>query len=351
MSKLLDKIKSAGSIKIADVLSESAFFNEKDLVPTDLPILNVAFSANLFGGFSSGLSLLAGASKSFKTMLGLYAMKAYLDKYEDAIAVFYDSEFGVTPSYIKTFGIDTSRIVHIPIRHIEELKFDIVKRLDAIDRGEKVFIFIDSVGNLASKKEVEDAENEKSVADMSRAKALKSLFRIITPSLTTKDLPCFAIMHTYKTMDLFPKDVVSGGTGAVYSANQIFIITKAQEKEGTEIVGYRFTINIEKSRMVREKSKLPFTVMYGKGIMKYSGLFDIALDLGYIVKTSAVSYGVPSIYGEDKFKRKASENNPEFWDKILADEKFQELIFNRFSLEVAATMDDGEVSFEEDEDE
>lgn len=351
MSKLLDKIKSAGSIKIADVLSDSTFFNEKDNVVTELPILNVAFSAKTGGGFTSGLTLFAGASKSFKTMLGLYSLKAYLDKYPDAIGLFYDSEFGVTPSYIKTFGIDTTRIVHVPIRHIEELKFDIVKRLDSIERGDKVFIFIDSVGNLASKKEVEDAEAEKSVADMSRAKALKSLFRIVTPSLTTKDIPCFAIMHTYKTMDLFPKDVVSGGTGAYYSANQIFIISKSQEKEGTEIIGYKFTISIEKSRTVREKSKLPFTVMYGKGIMKYSGLFDIGIDLGYIVKNNAVSYSIPSLYGDDKFKRKQIETSDEIFGKILVDEKFTDAIFNRYSLEVASKIDETSetVSFDDDE--
>jgi hypothetical protein len=70
---------------------------------------------------------------------------------------------------------------------------------------------IDSIGNLASKKEVEDAENEKSVADMSRAKSLKSLFRIITPHLTTKNIPCLAVNHIYQEMGLYPKAIVSGG--------------------------------------------------------------------------------------------------------------------------------------------
>ena len=54
------------------------------------------------------------------------------------------------------------------------------------------------MGNLASKKEVEDAEAGKSVADMSRAKAFKSLFRMVTPHLTLKDIPLIVVNHTYK---------------------------------------------------------------------------------------------------------------------------------------------------------
>ena len=186
-------------------------FNAKESIPTDLPILNLAFSGSLDGGLLPGLTVVAGASKSFKTMLSLYCMKAYLDKYKDGIAMLYDSEFGITPEYIASFDIDIERVVHIPITNVEELKFDIVQRLGEIDKKDKVFIMIDSIGNLASKKEVEDAENEKSVADMTRAKSLKSLFRIITPHLTTKNIPCLAINHIYMTQEMYSKPIVSGG--------------------------------------------------------------------------------------------------------------------------------------------
>jgi hypothetical protein len=145
------------------------------------------------------------------TLLALYCMKAYFNKYPEAIALLYDSEFGVTPDYLKTNGIDPSRVIHIPIEHVEQLKFDAVKRLEEIKRGDKVFIMLDSLGNLASKKEVEDAENEKSVADMSRAKAIRSFLRIITPHLTMKDLPCVVINHIYSTQELYSKVVIPGG--------------------------------------------------------------------------------------------------------------------------------------------
>ena len=343
MSALLDRMKKSGSIKSTALLTESTFFMKKDVVETDLPILNIAFSGDIDGGLIPGLTILAGASKSFKTLLGLYCLKAYMNKYPDAICLFYDSEFGVTPDYIKSNGIDGSRILHIPVEHVEQLKFDIVKRLEEIKRGDKVFIFVDSLGNLASKKEVDDANDEKSVADMSRAKAIRSLLRIVTPHLTMKDLPCIIVNHVYNTMELYSKVVIPGGTAVTYAANQIFVITKAQEKEGTELVGYNFTINIEKSRFVREKSKLPFTVTYEDGIQKYSGLLDIAMDTGFVIKPSNGWYQkVDKITGEiidGKFRFKDTQNK-EFWDSILNSKLFKSAVKSKYQLGDVPMMDD-----------
>ena len=333
---LLEKMLKSGSIKGAAVLAKSNFFNAKESIPTDLPILNIAFSGSLDGGLLPGLTVVAGASKSFKTMLSLYCMKAYLDKYKDGIAILYDSEFGITPEYIKSFDIDIERVIHIPIMNIEELKFDIVGRLNEIEKKDKVFIMIDSIGNVASKKEVEDAENEKSVADMSRAKQLKSLFRIITPHLTTKNIPCLAINHIYMEQGLYPKAIVSGGTGIYYSANQIFIISKSQEKDGDQLSGFKFTINIEKSRYVREKAKLPFTVLYNSGVQKWSSLFDLAQEAGFIIKPKVGWYALvdqsTGEISEKSYRAKDIENNVSFFEKLIKDDKFKEFVEKKYKL-------------------
>jgi len=210
MSDLLQRMLKAGSIKSV-TLDESALFNDKDQSPTEIPIINLALGGKLKSGLISGLTFLAGPSKHFKSLLGLVLVKAYMKKYKDSICIFYDSEFGITPDYIKSNGLDPSRIVHVPIEHLEHLKFDIAKRLDEIKRGDKVIFFIDSVGNLASKKEAEDALNGNAAADMTRAKVMKSLWRIVTPHLTTKDIPCIAVNHTYQTMEMFSKAIMSGG--------------------------------------------------------------------------------------------------------------------------------------------
>jgi RecA/RadA recombinase len=312
----------------------------------------MALSGTVDGGLVSGLTFLAGPSRHFKSLLGLIMVKAYMNKYKDAVCLFYDSEFGITPDYIRTNGIDTERVIHIPIEHLEQLKFDISKRLESIERGDKVIIFIDSVGNLASKKEVEDALDGKSVADMTRARVMKSLWRIVTPHLTTKDLPLIAVNHTYQTMEMFSKAVMSGGTGGMYSANQVFIIGKAQEKATSgdkELLGYNFTINIEKSRFVKEKSKFPFLVTFDGGIQKYSGLLELATEANMI---SVGKYSRSTGYAViDQETGEVGAMMPfdktqtsEFWNPILKSEKFKEHIKQKYGIAYGSLLQDEEES-------
>ena len=274
---IMDKLEKNSRIKSSAPLNKSKLFSDKEMTTTPVPMINVALSGDPDGGLSSGLTTLAGPSKHFKTSFALLMAAAYLKKHEDAVLLFYDSEFGSPQQYFTSFGIDTSRVLHTPIMDVEELKFDLINQLENIERKDKVIIIIDSVGNLASKKELEDAKNEKSVGDMSRAKALKSLFRMTTPYLTMKDVPLLAINHTYQEIGLFPKAIVSGGTGIYYSSDNIWIIGRQQEKKGTEIEGYNFIINVEKSRFVKEKSKIPISVTWEGGIAPYSGLLDVGL--------------------------------------------------------------------------
>jgi len=348
MNNLLEKMKNAGSIKATSILSESIFFNEKDQIPTSIPIINVALSGKLDGGLTAGLTFIAGPSRHFKSLLGLLLIKAYMDYYDDSICLFYDSEFGITPEYISSLNIDTNRVIHIPIEHAEQLKFDISKRLEKIDRGDKICIFIDSVGNLASKKEVEDALDEKSVADMSRAKVMKSIWRIVTPHLTTKDIPCIAVNHTYQTMELYSKAVMSGGTGGMYSANQVLIIGKAQEKDGSELIGYNFTINIEKSRFVREKSKLLFTVTYNGGINRWSGLLDLAQEAGMVIKPKNGWYAKVDEDGviQGKNYRQAETDNAEFWNDILNSDKFRNFVKQKYQISSGDMISDKQIEEE-----
>ena len=332
---IMNKLKKNSKVEFTSILSESKFFTEKDMIQTDVPMINVALSGNIDGGLAPGLTVLAGPSKHFKTSFALIMAAAYLREHEDAVLLFYDSEFGSPQDYFKSFGIDTSRVLHTPITNVEELKFDIISQLEGIDRGDKVIIVIDSVGNLASKKELEDAINEKSVADMSRAKALKGLFRMTTPYLNMKNIPLIAVNHTYKELSLFPKDIVSGGTGIYYSADNIWILGRQQDKQGTEIKGYHFIINIEKSRYVKEKSKIPISVSWEGGVQKWSGLLDVALDGGYITKPSNGWYcRVDRNTGEilDPKVREKDTLNKEFWIPILEETDFKDYVRKKYSI-------------------
>ena len=341
---IMDKLKKNSKIKSTDILSDSKFFNEKDFTPTDVPMINVALSGSVDGGLAAGLTVLAGPSKHFKTSFALLMAGAYLKAHPDAVMLFYDSEFGSPQSYFEQFGIDTDRVLHTPITNVEELKFDMIGQLEELDRDDEVIIVIDSIGNMASKKELEDAQNEKSVADMSRAKALKGLFRMTTPYLTMKNIPLLAINHTYKEIGLFPKDVVGGGTGIYYSADNIWILGRQQDKKGTEIQGYHFVINVEKSRYVKEKSKIPITVSWDGGVRKYSGLLDCALAGGYVTKPSNGWYAVVNkATGEVGPKvRYDVTNDQAFWDPVFSDTDFKEFLKKQYQIgfQSLVSMDD-----------
>ena len=345
----MDKLKKNSKIKTTEVLSDSKFFNEKDMTQTDVPMINVALSGSIDGGLSSGLTVLAGPSKHFKTSFALLMASAYLKKHDDAVMLFYDSEFGSPQSYFEQFDIDVSRVLHTPVANVEELKFDLISQLEEIDRSDNVIVVIDSIGNLASKKELEDALSEKSVADMSRAKALKGLFRMATPYLTMKNIPLLAINHTYKEIGLFPKDVVGGGTGIYYSADNIWILGRQQDKKGTEIQGYHFVINVEKSRFVKEKSKIPITVSWDGGVRSYSGLLDVALAGGYVTKPSNGWYAATSLQdGEASRKVRYDETlTKEFWDPIFADTDFKEFVKKQYSIGFQQQVDFDEIVLEQ----
>ena len=341
---IMDKLKKNSKIKETSILSDSKFFTEKDMVATDVPMMNVALSGSAEGGLAPGLTVLAGPSKHFKTSFALIMASAYLKKYDDAVLLFYDSEFGSPQAYFETFEIDTNRVLHTPVANVEELKFDMISQLEQIERGDKVVIVIDSVGNLASKKELEDALNEKSVADMSRAKALKGLFRMTTPYLNMKDIPLIAVNHTYKEIGLFPKDVVSGGTGIYYSADNIWIIGRRQDKTGTEVTGYHFVINVEKSRYVKEKSQIPISVSWEGGVQRWSGLLDVAVAGNWVAKPSNGWYcRVDRSSGElmDPKSRERDTLTAEFWEPILEETDFADFIKRKYSI-VSEAINEGE---------
>lgn len=234
MNELMAKLSKVGMKSV--LLSESEVYKNRDITVSSIPCINIALSGEVDGGFGSGVGILAGPSKHYKSNTGLILVSDYLKKHKDAFCLFYDSEFGTPPSYWDTQGIDSSRVLHQPIETIEDLKFDLPQKLENLKLGDKVIIFVDSIGNLPSKKESQDALDSKSVTDMTRAKEIKSLFRIITPQIKTRNLVALFVAHTYQTMELYSKAVVSGGcldgyTKIVMSDNSLKEIKDIQEGE------------------------------------------------------------------------------------------------------------------------
>lgn len=332
---LLDKIRENTTSNLTTTLDQSILFNEETPIPTMIPAMNIALAGSLDGGLIAGNTVIAGKSKHFKTGIMLLLLKSFLDADPDAVGLLYFSEFGSPKSYFEGWDIDLTRVMITPVTNIEMLKQDIVKQLNGFKRGDKVFIGTDSIGNLASLKEVTDAEDGKTTTDMTRAKAFKSLFRIITPQLALLGIPAIWINHTYMTLEMYAKEVVSGGTGAYLSADNIIVIGRQQDAEGKGkdqvINGYDFILKIEKSRYVKEKSTIILRVRYDTGVSKWSGLLDLAVESGHVVKAKDGSSYVYSASHTEALKELQTDTEA-FWSPILADPGFKKFVEDKYRL-------------------
>lgn len=337
-SSILKKILENENHSMAEVLKHSSYFQSPILYRTAVPMVNIALSGLLDGGLHDGMTVLAGPSRHFKSNFGLLMMKAFLDKDPENYVLFYDSEKGITKSYFESFGIDESRVIHVPIFSIEDLKNKMASILDSCERYEKIMFFVDSLGNLPSNKEVEDAKDQKIVVDMTRAKAVKSFTRVVSGQLKFKNIPAVIVAHTYKTQEMFAKDVVGGGTGVVYIPDNIWILGRRQNKDGDEIEGYDFVIRIEKSRFIKERSEIPIRVSFEHGIHQYSGLSDLAVEMGILAPTKIKNSKAVTFTDKDGEETTLLEDDVDrdgkFWEMVFAETDFKQKLEQKFKLSV-----------------
>lgn len=151
---------------------------------------------------------------------------------------------------------------------------------------------------------------------------------------------------SHNTQELYSKAIVSGGTGIYYSSDTIFILGRQQEKDADGIAGYNFVINVEKSRYTREKSKIAIQVLHEGGINKWSGLLDMALASGHVIKPKNGWYAkVNKETGEisEKSYREAQTNTSDFWTDILKTPSFIKYVEETYKVANGAIMGDDEI--------
>jgi hypothetical protein len=110
---------------------------------------------------------------------------------------------------------------------------------------------------------------------------------------------------------------------------------RRQNKKGTEVQGYDFIISVDKSRFVKEKSRIPITVSWDDGIGLYSGLLDIALIGGQVIKPNNGWYQrVDNETGEllGTKVREKDTNNAEFWEPIFKETNFKEFVKQGYQI-------------------
>lgn len=284
---------------LGSVMEQSTFSDVTEWIDTGNYHLNACVSGSLFGGWPNNRSCsIAGPSGTGKTFLILNSIREAINMGYNV--VFYDSEAAVDKDLMKKFGIDTNKVNYQPTNTVQEFRTSvttITKRMQEVKRsgGEvpKLMIILDSAGNLATAKEIEDARTGSEKSDMTRSKILKSIFRIIMTPLADLKIPFLFTNHTYQTQDFISRQVAGGGTGPEYAASIVLFLNKAQLKEGGEKAGIIVTAKPNKNRFAKP-NPIKFHLHYTQGMNKFVGLEnyidweDIGITKGIIEKGQKV---------------------------------------------------------------
>ena len=254
----------------------------KDYIDTGSYIFNALVSGSIYGGVPSNkITAIAGESSTGKTFFCLGIVQHFLDSDPDAGVIYFESESAISKQMIVDRGIHADRMMIVPVSTIEEFRTQSCRILDKYmeqnesDRKPMMFV-LDSLGMLASNKEVEDVANDKNVRDMTKSQLIKGAFRVLTLKLGKANVPMLVTNHTYDVIGSYiPTKEMGGGSGLKYASSTIVYLSKKKEKDGTEVVGNIIKCKAQKSRLTKENSQIETRLYYDKGLDRYYGLLEL----------------------------------------------------------------------------
>ncbi len=217
MSFIKNMMKATGN-EYAALVDEGIEINDvENYIDTGCYALNAILSGSIYGGIADNkITALAGDSGVGKSMVSLGIVKSFLDKNKDGICMYFESEAAITSDMVKNFGIDTKRIAVIGVSTVEEFRNQVIKIADEYLQIEKesrkpMLLILDSLGMLSTSKEMADTAEGKDTTDMTRARVIKSIFRVLTLKLGKARIPLLLTNHTYNTLSMYATKVQSGG--------------------------------------------------------------------------------------------------------------------------------------------
>lgn len=288
--------------------------------------LNALLSGTIFGGVPSNRVVgFAGEEATGKTFFLLSIVKNFLHNNPDATVLYFETEHGLDSQDLKRRGIDVSRFVAIPVATVEDVRTQVVKAIkwyveNFPDRPPILFC-LDSLGQLTTNSEVEDAESGENKSDMGRrAKLIKGVFRVLSMKLGKENIPLIMTNHTYESMNPYSGGPnMSGGQGLKYAASTILFLRKKKDRDSDKnVVGNVITCETVKSRLSRPNQKIDVKLSFDRGLERYSGLADIAVRAGVWSKPGKTSKFIILPDGEKK-DISVIEENPEtyFTEDVL----------------------------------
>jgi len=325
MSFIKDLAKASGN-EYAGVVADGVAAGDVDsFIDSGSYIFNALLSGSLHGGLPMNkITALAGESATGKTYFALGICQKFLEDNPDSAVIYFESESALTKDMIEERGIDSSRIVIVPVVTVQEFRNQSLSILDKYletDESERpqMMFCLDSLGMLSTTKEIEDTAEGKETKDMTRAQITKGAFRVLTLKLGRAKVPMIVTNHTYDVIgSMFPQKEMGGGSGLKYAASSIIFLSKRKEKDGTEIIGNIIHCKNAKSRLTVENRMVDVRLTYDKGLDRYYGLLDLALAFD-VFKKQGTRVLLPN--GKTEYG-KTINNNPE---KFFTDDVMEQL--------------------------
>ena len=229
-------IKETGN-EYASLVSEGVEAGDVDtFINTGSYMFNALLSGSIHGGIPSNkITALAGESATGKTFFVLGMVKHFLDNNPDAGVIYFESESALTKKLIEDRGIDSERMIIMPVTTVQEFRTQSLTVLDKyIEQNEAdrkpILMVLDSLGMLSTTKEVEDTADGKETRDMTRAQVLKAAFRVLTLKLGRAKVPMVITNHTYDVVGAYmPMKEMGGGSGLKYADSTIVYLSKKKE--------------------------------------------------------------------------------------------------------------------------
>jgi len=292
-------------------------------IDTRSMVFNALVSGSIYGGIADNKILaLAGQSSTGKTFFCLSLIQSFLEQNKEGVCLYFDSENAITTDMLNTRGIDKSRFAIIPISTVQEFQkqaFSIVDNYLKMPIAERkpLIIALDSLGMLSTSKEMGDVAEGKETLDMTRAKTIRGIFRVLTLKLGIARIPMIITNHTYASMSMYSSAVQSGGEGIRYAASTTIFLSKRKEKEGDEVVGNIIRCTTNKSRFTKENQEVEVLLRFDTGLNKYYGLLEVAEKYG-IFKRVGNRYELPD--GRKVFGKEINESPETIYTKDILDQ-------------------------------
>ncbi len=312
MSFLKDIVKEIDNEYASLVSDGVAAGDTSGFIDTGSHIFNALVSGSIFGGIPGNkITALAGESSTGKTYFCLGVVQHFLESNPDAGVIFFESESAISKDMIEDRGIDSQRMMIVPVTTVQEFRTQSIRILDKYleqppSSRQPLMFVLDSLGMLSTSKEVEDTEAGKDTRDMTRAQVVKSIFRVLTLKLGKANVPMLVTNHTYDVVGAYiPTKEMGGGSGLKYAASTIIYLSKKKEKDGKEVIGNIIKAKAAKSRLTKENSIVETRLFYDKGLDPYYGLLELGEKYGVFTKV-----GNRYEIGEKKVYPKAILENP-----------------------------------------